>query len=76
MDLELVPLGSEVSEQDRRSNPKAGRSKYEGVERRMGPRRLCRDRRAMLRFESGNTDRRLGNDRRFENAVWNNIYRD
>lgn len=75
MELELLPLGFEDPEQDRRANPKAGKPKYEGVERRRDVRRLCMDRRAMLRFEPGQADRRSGNDRRAENAVWNNFYR-
>jgi len=74
MDLKLEPLESETgNNQPADFKPKPRETRYLGPERRLGPRRLNADRRAMLRFEPDKEDRRSDTDRR-AGGKWNNSY--
>lgn len=75
MDLKLEPLDSEIrADQPANFEPKPRKTQYVGAEHRLGPRRLCQDRRAMLRFEPEKNDRRSCMDQRAGGSKWNNMY--
>ena len=75
MDLKLEPLDSEIrADQPANFEQKLREIKYIGPEHRLGTRRLCQDRRVMLRFEPEKDDRRTGMDQRAGNGKWNNMY--
>lgn len=73
MPLELEPLESDRAN-DQPATFEARKTKYNGPEHRHGSRRHKADRRALLRFELDNHNRRADNDRRSDNR-WNNLYR-
>lgn len=72
MGLELEPLDPGQKKDETDGWEPVG---YQGIERRQQHRRVSADRRSMIRFESGGSDRRSGGDRRQGEAPWNNCYR-
>lgn len=74
MDLQLEPLESEKKPEGKAEfGERDLKRKYTGIEHRRSVRRVCADRRAMVRFEPDKKDRRSGLDRR-SSGNWSNAY--
>lgn len=73
--LELEPLDSErYSSMEADYYPREPKDEYKGPERRHTPRRICIDRRSLVRFEIDKQDRRSDHDRREDGIKWGNFY--
>lgn len=71
MSLELEPLDSELySSMDADVETAESREEYIGPERRQAHRRVCIDRRNLVRFEIDKLERRADFDRRAEGCRW------
>ena len=75
MDLKLEPLDSEIrADQPANFEQKLREIKYLVLETPHGTRRLCQDRRVILRFKPEKDDRRTNIDQHVGNGKWHNTY--
>jgi len=75
MTLELEPLDTDrYSSREADVTTAESREEYKGIERRHAPRRICVDRRGLVRFEIDKQDRRSDHDRRANGIIWGSVY--